>query len=46
MCDGNRKRSVSNQAFAQMPFLAMPEFLAARANFLGTQVVEREIIAV
>jgi len=29
--------SVRNQAFAQMPFLAMPELLAAGANFSGTQ---------
>jgi hypothetical protein len=29
--------SVKNQAFAQMPFLAMPELLAAAANFSGTQ---------
>jgi hypothetical protein len=28
--------SVRNQAFAQMPFLAMPELLAAGANFSGT----------
>jgi hypothetical protein len=29
--------SVRNQAFAQMPFLAIPELLAAGANFSGTQ---------
>jgi hypothetical protein len=29
--------SVRNQAFAQMPFLAMPELLAVGANFSGTQ---------
>jgi hypothetical protein len=29
--------SLRNQAFAQMPFLAMPKLLAAGANFSGTQ---------
>jgi hypothetical protein len=33
--------SVRNQAFAQMPFLAMPELLAAGANFSGTQDLPR-----
>jgi len=33
--------SVRNQAFARMPFLAMPELLAAGANFSGTQDLPR-----
>jgi hypothetical protein len=33
--------SVRNQAFAQMPFLAVPDLLAAGANFSGTQDLPR-----
>jgi hypothetical protein len=41
MCDGNRKRFREESSICTDAVLAMPELLAAGANFSGTQDLPR-----